>query len=140
MTMSEKDLAKALLALGATELSNPPGSHEQTQKVLARDRRRVRLVGSLALCLWLVAAFILYWFMSELLALYPLVQHGGSEVIAPVYRFLLVLAGCLEAMIFAFLCTLILMFVSRRATLRQINANLIEISQQLKRLGRPQGE
>jgi hypothetical protein len=38
------------------------------------------------------------------------------------------------ALALALLSTLALLFVSRRATLRQVNASLIEISKELKRL------
>ena len=34
----------------------------------------------------------------------------------------------------ATLCTVLLLFASRRATLRQVNASLVEISEQLKQL------
>jgi len=53
---------------------------------------------------------------------------------AHIYRFLIGLSSSLEALSFAFLFTMVLLFVSRRASLRQINANLIEISEKLERL------
>jgi hypothetical protein len=145
--MSEKDLAKALLQLGATELANPPGSPEQTQRVLVRDRRRVFLLAALALVFWLGSALVLYWFMFELLGFVAREQHNGQLAVEPhvaaVYRFLFALAASVEALMFALFCTMILLFVSRRAALRQINANLIEISLKLQSLaphsGRPPG-
>jgi hypothetical protein len=141
--MGEKELAKALLGLGASELSSPPGSHEQTQRVLARDRRRVTLLAAITTVFWLGSAALLYGFMAELLGTYAQIQRAGAQAadpyVAPVYRFLLALAGSLEALIFALLCTVILMFASRRAALRQINASLIEISEKLKRLEQQSG-
>jgi hypothetical protein len=136
--MSEKELARALLRLGAAELSNPPGSHEQTQRVLARDRRRVIILAAVTLVFWLGSAFVLYLFMFELLGLIARVSRAGGSGIDPnlaaVYKFLLALAGSIEALILALFCTMILMFVSRRAALRQINASLIEIAQKLNQL------
>jgi hypothetical protein len=136
--MREKDLANALLRLGAKELANPPGSPEQTQRVLARDRRRVLLLAALALVFWLASALVLYWFMFELLGFLARAQHNGELALEPhvaaVYKFLTALFASLESLILALLCTMILLFVSRRAALRQINANLIEISLKLQSL------
>jgi hypothetical protein len=55
-------------------------------------------------------------------------------MIGPIYHFLIVLAGSVESLIFAMLSTFVLMYVVRRATLRQINANLISLSRQLEQL------
>jgi hypothetical protein len=139
--MSEKDLARALLKLGAVELSSPPGSREQTQKVLARDRRRVKILAALAGFFWVASAAVLYRFLFDFLGILnvrAILNPGAVDPkITPVYQFLLALAGSIEALIFALLFSMILMFVSRRAALRQINASLIEISEKLKRLEHP---
>jgi hypothetical protein len=136
--MNERELADKLLRLGASELSNPPGPRELTQRVIARDRRRVTALAALALVFWLGSVVVLYVFMGELLGLYAQLQKAGGPAAdphaAPVYRFLLGLSASLEALSFAFLVTMVLLFVSRRASLRQINANLIEISEKLERL------
>jgi hypothetical protein len=135
--MNEKDLAKALLRMGASEMTIPPGSPEQTQRILARDRRRLRLLAGLTLFFWMGSAALLYGFMFELIAFLrhfpPAAGAAADPNLAAVYKFLLVLASSIEALIMAFLCTIVLVFASRRAALRQINASLIEISQQLKR-------
>ena len=44
------------------------------------------------------------------------------------------LAACVAVIAFAALSTVLLVFTSRRATLRQVNASLVEISEQLKQL------
>jgi hypothetical protein len=136
--MNEKELADKLLRLGASELSNPPGPRELTRRVLARDRRRVTALAALALVFWLGSVVVLYVFMGELLGLYAQFQRAGWPTTDPhaaaVYRFLLGLSASVEALSFAFLVTMVLLFVSRRASLRQINANLIEISEKLERL------
>jgi hypothetical protein len=135
--MNEKELAKALLRMGGSELANPPGPHELTEKVLSRDRRRVRIVAAITIFFWGLSALLLYGFLFPLVGLIAQFQHEGGAPADPrvvaVYKFLIVLGGSLEALILAFLCTMVLLFVSRRASLRQINANLVEISQELKR-------
>jgi hypothetical protein len=136
--MNEKELAERLLQLGASELANPPGPRELTQRIIARDRRRVAALAALAFVFWLGSVVVLYVFMGELLGVYAQFQKAGWPAAdphaAPVYRFLLGLSGSVEALSFAFLLTMVLLFVSRRASLRQINANLIEISEKLERL------
>jgi hypothetical protein len=136
--MNEKDLAARLLRLGTSELSNPPGPRELTQRVIARDRRRVTVLAVIALIFWLASIVVLYGFMWELLGVYAQFQSTGGPGADPhaahVYRFLVGLSASLESLCFAFLATMILLFVSRRASLRQINANLIEISEKLERL------
>jgi hypothetical protein len=42
--------------------------------------------------------------------------------------------ACIIALLLAAVCTVLLILMSRRATLRQINASLIEISERLKLL------
>jgi hypothetical protein len=44
------------------------------------------------------------------------------------------LSACVAVVAFAALSTVLLVFASRRATLRQVNASLVEISEQLKQL------
>jgi hypothetical protein len=135
--MNEKELADKLLNLEASELSNPPGPRELTQRVIARDRRRVRALAAVALVFWLGSIVVLYVFMGELLGFYAQFQQAGGPAADPnaahFYRFLLGLSASLEALCFAFLLTMVLLFVSKRASLRQINANLIEISDKLER-------
>jgi hypothetical protein len=132
MIMNEKELADRLLKLGASELSNPSSPRELTQRVIARDRRRVTALAVVALLFWLGSILVLYVFMVEI----ALKVGGPSDDpnAAIVYRFLLGLSASIEALSFALLVTMVLLFVSRRASLRQINANLIEISDKLERL------
>jgi hypothetical protein len=134
--MTDRELAKALLHLGTSETQAPPDA--LTQRVLSRDRRRVRLAAAAALFFWLVSALVLFGFMFALIGMIAEMQQSGrapaDPLISAMYKFLIVLAGSLESLVLAFLCTILLMFVSRRATLRQVNANLVVISRQLKDL------
>jgi len=136
--MNEKELAAKLLRLGASELSSPFSPRELTQRVIARDRRRVTALAVLALALWLGSIVMLYVFMWQFILVYAQFEKAGWPAAdphaAPVYRFLIGLSASVEGLCFTFLVTMILLFVSRRATLRQINANLIEISEKLQLL------
>jgi hypothetical protein len=134
--MNEKELADKLLNLSASEFSNPAGPRELTRRVIARDRRRVTALAAVAFVFWLGAIVVLYVFVGELLGLYTQFHQAQGPATDPnaahVYRFLLGLSASIEALGFALLVTMILLFVSRRASLRQINANLIEISDKLE--------
>jgi hypothetical protein len=134
--MTDRELAKALLNLGSSEL--PASSDALTQKILARDRRRVWLVTAAMLFFWVLSAVVLFGFMFTLIGMIAEFHQSGrapaDPLISAVYKFLMVLAGSLESLVLAFLCTILLMFVSRRATLRQVNANLAAISRQLLEL------
>jgi type II secretory pathway pseudopilin PulG len=57
----------------------------------------------------------------------------GTE---PLHHGLWVVAGAIVSLLLAALFTVLLVFSSRRATLRQINVSLMEISEQLKQLRR----
>jgi hypothetical protein len=137
--MNEKELADKLLRLGASDLPRPPGPRELTQRILSRDRRRVTALAVVAVVFWLVSIVILYVFMWDFLGVYAQFEKAGWPAAephtAPVYRFLLGLSASLESLCLALLVTMILFFVSRRASLRQVNANMLEISEKLERLG-----
>lgn len=139
--MSEKELAKVLLDLGAAELANRPGWHAETERVFARDRRRITWLAALTGACWLISVVVLYAFIAQCLSVMYL--KAPPPAVDPqmqvVYRFLLALAGSIEALVFALLGTVTLLFTTRRAGLRRINASLIEIAQKLERLERQGG-
>ena len=66
------------------------------------------------------------------------VLKGTAEnvdpLVADLVRVVFVAQASIEGVIFALLCTLLLLIFSRRATLRQVNANLMEISTQLRNM------
>jgi hypothetical protein len=136
--MSEKELAKALLRLGDSELPDPPSTKDLIRRILSRDRKLVTLMTALTVFFWLGAVVVLYVFMAELTGLLAHAHQAGKPpvdpLVAAVYKFLLVLASSVESLSLAFLCTMILLFVTRRASLRQINANLLDITQKLEHL------
>jgi hypothetical protein len=139
--MTDKNLAKALLNLGVGEISRKE-LQDQTQRIIARDRLWIKALVAVTSLLWIASIGTLYWFMPDLIDTYAQLQKaGGGEadpLIRSIYHFLLVLAGSVEALIFAMLSTFVLMYVLRRSTLRQINANLVTLSRQLEDLGRKQ--
>jgi Na+/proline symporter len=155
--MAEQDIGKALLNLDSGVPARDPDTRQLARTVIARDQRRVRLLTGLTILLWLLAAagvfFVVY---VALWHLYPkehkLVQEvalgnlTAEQIVAlQTLHFqamricTLVIAAAFAAITLAALCTVLLILVSRRATLRQINANLAEVSEQLKLTNRTPG-
>ncbi|HZY85954.1 MAG TPA: hypothetical protein VFE78_14070 [Gemmataceae bacterium] len=149
--MSEKELGKALLNLDALALAGVPDARQQTWQVLERDRRRVRWLTGLTVAVWVLAMLLTLGVLVAFGFLFPqyaLMMHGveqgkltqaqGQEMLRAylmgLQKSLLVLALAVAALTKAALLTVVLVFASRRATLRQLNASLIEIAEQLKRL------
>ena len=144
--MAEKNPGEALLNLNAEEPGSNPDARQLTDRVIKRDKLRIRLLAALAALFWLLAVagpglVILVYFK----ALYPKLnsyvdgrrafqEDGGAvwlwigSVVAGI------MLACLIALLLAAVCTVLLILVSRRATLRQINANLLGISEQVLHL------
>lgn len=146
--MTEKELGKALLNLSNTSAPGAPDPRGMTQKILDRDRRRIRLLAGLAVLFWVLTTagvvslcpfYIMY--LAPRLRSY---QAGRSmlqndwEAWASLGEYLAYwVLACVISLLFAALCTVLLVLLSRRATLRQINASLAEISGQLRQAGQP---
>jgi hypothetical protein len=141
--MSESELGRALLKLDAAGLASALDPRQQTAAVLSRDRRRVRRLAVLTVLLWLLAGAalgLMIWF--HFLFIVPKLdayvrnlnwRDGMAWVLISKWAAGVILAF-VAAMLLAALCTVLLVFSSRRATLRQVNANLLEISEQLRQL------
>lgn len=151
--MSEQELGRALLNLDSQQLAGVADSREQTWRILEGDRRRVW---------WLTAVTIAVWSAAILMVLLMLIAYGlvfplqaklrEQEQVARLgltaeqqelaqfkaqVMFQMVTVGVTAAVgltCCAVLCSVLLSLASRRATLRQINASLLEISQQLTEL------
>jgi hypothetical protein len=149
--MSEKELSKALLNLDALALAGVPDARQQTWQVLERDRRRVRRLTGLTVAVWVLAMLLALGVLVAFGFLFPqyaLLVHGveqgkltqaqGQDMLRMylmgLQKNLLIQALSVAALALAAICTVLLVFASRRATLRQLNASLIEIAEQLKRL------
>jgi hypothetical protein len=149
--MTQKDLGEALLKLGVTELSGLPDVREQTWTILERDRRRVRQLTLLTVGAWLLSTVLIFTVLVAFGFLFPRVaklrmdvEQGRvtqaqrddlrNEHDLGLMKGTLLIAFSVASLTLAALCTVLLNLSTRRATLRQINASLLEISDQLKEL------
>jgi hypothetical protein len=155
--MTEKDLGKALLRLDSMELAGVPDVRQQTWRIVERDRRRVRLLAGVTIGVWLLALVLVLLVLVSLGLLFPLQARlkqekaAGKMPAAEVERLqeeteigfkmqTVLTALSVGVLAVAAFCTVLLIASSRRATLRQVNANLLEISEQLKQLRQAQAK
>jgi len=145
--ISEQKLGEALLQLDLAPAARPAAG--QIERIIESDRRRVRWLTRLTIALWILAAmgavliFIGGGFVFPMIAKL-LKQAGEGSLDRPDTPFLMLarltamtmVVGCVSfvTLVAAGLATVLLVFRSRRATLRQINANLLQISEQLQQL------
>jgi hypothetical protein len=148
--MTEKELGEALLHLDATSTPDPKAL---TARILTRDRRRVRVLTWTSVGAWLLAVALVLYILVMFGLLFPLqaklqqeakqptgrvtpaereqLQHD-AEIAFKMGSVLITLAvGVLSL---AALSTVFLVLASRRATLRQVNATLVDVSEQLRQL------
>jgi hypothetical protein len=151
--MTDKDLSRALLDLDARTLAGAADPREATMKILDGDRRRVWWWSAITLTFWILALLMVLWMLVAMGLLMPFEAHLRDP--AQVARFNMtpemLAQGELNAHIMSRMITVgitvsigvlalaagstvFLVLASRRATLRQINASLLEISDQLKQL------
>lgn len=154
--MSEKELGRALLDLDSQSLAGVADARQQTWKILEGDRRRVWWLTAITIALWaaailmvlgmLIAFALVFPLQAKLrdpaeLARLPAEMRQDAQFQAQV-AFQMVTVGVTVSvgiLAMAALATILLVLASRRATLRQINASLLEISQQLKELRQTPG-
>jgi hypothetical protein len=146
--MTEKELGRALLNLDVAPPPAAPDPRQLTRQILARDRRRIRLLAGLATLFWvLTAAGVVCLCPFYVVIVAPRLrayQAGRAQLANDWNDWAMVgdwaaywLLGCIVSLLLAAICTVLLVLFSRRATLRQINASLVEISEQLKQLRQP---
>lgn len=143
--MLDKDVGDALLRLDLSPKTEPPAV--QIERVIEADRQRVRRWTRIAIALWILAAggalliFVLGGLTFPMIAKLVAEQHEGTPenpdtpflILAKLVAMCLVIGtGAFMVLVFAGLATVLLLLRSRSATLRQINANLLQISEQLK--------
>ena len=149
--MPDKDLGKALLKLDLT----PPdaAAHVQLDRIVEDDRRRMQWLARIAVALWILAAVGILSIAIGSGFVFPAIakalnERGQEEAAAEVHFLMLakLTAACIVigslsfvVLVAAGLATVVLVYRSRRVTLRQINANLLQISEQLKGLGKVAG-
>jgi hypothetical protein len=148
--MTEKELGKALLNVDLDPAPAVPDPRQLTRKILEGDQRRVRLLADLAILFWiLTTAGIVCFRPFYVLVVAPRLQAyqaGRAQLkndwddwaIAGDWPSYWILA-CVIALLLAALSTVLLIITSRRATLRQINASLVVISEQLRQLQSSKG-
>jgi ABC-type Fe3+ transport system permease subunit len=144
--MSEKEFGKALLR-GEEQIN----VQMLTERVVRRDRLRMWILGIVCVIAWMAVVMLPWATILPMLA--KVVQHQSemNQGVISATAQQLEVTNVLEAvkvgtiatfissmasMFVAALCTVLLIILSRRATLRQINARLAEISSQLKAMGR----
>src|SRR5262249_10562549 len=147
--MTDKDLGETLLRLDAAQLAGErPDLRQQTAQILERDRRRLRWLTVVTVLVWLSATVLIFTGLVAFGLLMPLRADLREEQMAKrlpaeererlekelpmaFHMANVPIAYSVAALTVAALCTVLLLSASRRATLRQVNANLIEISEQL---------
>lgn len=144
--MTEKELGESLLKWDA--YGQPADPRMVTLAVLARDRRRVRWATALAILFWLVAigaviGMVIFFHvqLEPRLMLYVRTVEArdiGAWVMVAQWAADAVLVTALIVLLAA-LSTVALVFASRRATLRQVNANLAAIAEELRLLRKNAG-
>ena len=149
--MNERELGCKLLELDALDLTRPADPRLHTERILARDRRRGRWLTVFAVGLWGFAGLLACLVLVILGLLFPMkaklqipeqraripaaqVAQLERDVDQGMNMMLVLTALSVGISTAAALCTLLLIVTSRRATLRQVNANLLEICDQLRRL------
>ena len=148
--MTENDIRAAMASLDTTL---PAGSLEPRQvanSVVERHQRQMRLLAGISVFLWLLAAAgVSYVVYGALWHLYPrqkLLMRDATLGKIPADKIdslqathfmvieaaTVVLAASFMALTLAAVCTVLLVLVSRRAALSQINEQLAEISGRLR--------
>ncbi|QEH38404.1 hypothetical protein OJF2_70050 [Aquisphaera giovannonii] len=149
--MTEPQLRRALLDLDAANLAGYPDARQLTWMVLERDRRRVRRLAGVTIAAWLLATLLALTSLVGFGFVFPRMAKLRTDVAAGIVTGAerdrieaenaqdfaigtLQVAFAVLVLGAAAFCTVLLVLASRRATLRQINAGLIAISEQLKQL------
>lgn len=149
--MSEKELGRALLEMDSQKLTGIADARQATWRVLERDRRRVWWLTALTITLWAAAIVMVLLMLVAFGLVFPLqaklrdpaqvgrlppeVQKDAQLKAQIAFQMVTVGVTCSVGILaMAALATVFLIRASRQATLRQINASLLEISEQLKAL------
>jgi len=140
--MREKEFGKALLPG-----DGPIDLQALADRVMRRDRRRVWFLGVACVIAWMLVVMLPWSTIMPMLAKVgqqqakinssPVPstadQREQSILLAEVVKegIMATFFGSIASMFVAAICTVSLVIFSRRATLRQVNARLTEISAQL---------
>jgi len=141
--MTQNEFSKQMLR-GET----PIDSAALADRIVRRDRRRMWILGILCVIAWMLVVMLPWSTVLPMMA--KVGQHqmeldNANPTMTPQQRevamrmadtlrvgTIATFIGSLSSMFVAAICTVGLILLSRRATLRQVNARLAEISNQLK--------
>jgi hypothetical protein len=151
--MNDKPLSQALLDLDARTLAGAVDPREPMLKIIAGDRRRVFWWSAAAIVFWVLALLMVAWMLVAMGLLMPLEamlrdpaevaragltaeQRADAELQAHVMSRMITVGVTIAIGLLSLAAgaTVFLVRASRQATLRQINASLLEISAQLRAL------
>ncbi|HEY4232959.1 MAG TPA: hypothetical protein VGM76_06020 [Lacipirellulaceae bacterium] len=143
--MLDKDVGDELLKLDLSPKADAPCT--QIERIIDADRRHIKRWTRISIALWILAAlgaitiFVMGGFAFPVIAKLLAEKGQGTlenpetplTVLAKLTAMCLVLGSAsFLVLVSAGLATVLLLVRSRGATLRQINANLLLISEQLK--------
>jgi hypothetical protein len=163
MSTQNEQLGDALLKHDAASAEIAANAHREAERALRRDRRRIGTLAGLAILSSVLAAAAFYLQFFLLFYVYiPNATRGVSRHIEMdhkvdsryiagdhiekeirTHQWRLSHSNCLirwmgassvVGLTLAALATILLVFTSRRAALRQVNVSLLEISNELQRL------
>ena len=153
--MTDKELGEALLKWDSHNRASGADVREQVHKVLRRDQQRTRLLTIATVVLWFLAAIgipLFYFLFCELVLpkflqfMQELITHrdrvdpnvlagAANAIFAATLRIgILTVSASVAALLLAAGGTVWLVFATRRATLREVNANLAAVAEQLRQL------
>lgn len=142
--MTEKEFGKALLSLDTTPKPSDIDPRQMARNIVQRDRRRIRVLAALSTAFWIAATGGVVWLATMYFVMVEPRLNAYAAGRAQLEtdwqdwaragdiaaRSFLV---CLAALLLAAISTVVLILLSRHATLRQINASLSELTELLKR-------
>lgn len=148
--MNDREFGEKLLAYDATQVSNGDPA-QLAAKIIRRDQRWTRTWSVAAILVWLVAAGLLFPLVAEIrkitteigVTMRKLIEATRIESDLPDLLDQAAAMGirsgqvAIGLMFVATVLTVLLVRASRRATLRQVNANLMQISRQIEGLRSP---
>jgi p-aminobenzoyl-glutamate transporter AbgT len=140
--MTDKELGKALLTLDTAPPPDALDPKQLARNIIARDGRQLRWLAASTTIFWLITTACIVW-LSIIFVMYVeprlLAYAAGKAQLQADWQdwakagdlAARVLLASMITLLLAAVSTVVLILLSRRATLRQINASLMEISQKL---------
>jgi hypothetical protein len=143
--MSEKQIGKALLNFESSSGSVARDPSEIARQVMKRDRLRIRLLAGTCTFFWVLTVGGVIWlivfyfaYVVPRLDAYAAgrlqLENDWKDWIRAFNAGAEIILTCMVSFLLAALGTVLLVLTSRRATLSQINADLVDISEQLRQL------